>query len=327
VQITRQTWIALFGLGLALIVVGPLLPLIRSVALLLFLAALLSMLLYPLAERLAQHGIPSGVTIAGVLVILAAIFLFLGVQVLPLFALAINGLAGLVTAVGPRIEAAVQGLPASQVLGVASGLLTDVAGALAGTAGQLGAAFWAFFVLIVLVFALVTSESTRRWLLQFFVPRAYQPRVVQLTTALSEGLSRWFLAQLAISGYYIIGYSVVGLALGIPFAIPIAVISGLLEFIPYLGGIVGLGLSVIAATTVGPNAVLWLVVAEGLIGMLAVYVVVPFFFARAIKVSPAAILLGLYIGGLVGGFFAALLTVPVVTIITILIRELRPVGT
>ncbi len=325
-QITTRTWFALFGLGVALILVGPLLPLIRSVALLLFLAALLSMLLYPLVVRLERRRVPAGVTVAGVLTLIVALFLFLGVQVLPLFATALNGLSRLLVAIAPRIEAGVVQLPLTTVISTVSSLIGDVSSALIGAAARVGALFWTLFVLVVLVFTLVTSSATRLWLLRFFVPPAYQARVVSLGGAVSEGLSRWFLAQLAISGYYVIGYSIAGLVVGIPFAIPIAVISGLLEFIPYLGGVVGLGLAVLSAATVSESAVIWIIIAETIIGMVAVYVVVPYFFARAIKVPPGAVLLGLYIGGLVGGFFAALLTVPVVTIITILIRELRPVS-
>lgn len=306
---------------------GPLLPLIRSVGLLLFLAALLSMLLYPLVTRLGRHGVPGGVTVAGVLTLIVALFLYLGLQVLPLFATALDGLARLLMAIAPRLEAGVVQLPLTTILSTISGLMGGVSSALIGAAAQVGALFWTLFVLVVLVFTIVTSIETRLWLLHFFVPAAYRPRVVSLLGAVSEGLSRWFMAQLAISGYYVIGYSIAGLVVGIPFAIPIAVISGLLEFIPYLGGLVGLGLAVLAASTVSQSAVVWIIIAETIIGMVAVYVVVPFFFARAIKVPPGAVLFGLYyVGGLVGGFFAALLTVPVVTIVTILIRELRPVS-
>ncbi|MCX7789282.1 MAG: AI-2E family transporter [Chloroflexaceae bacterium] len=325
-QITARTWFALFGLGVALILVGPLLPLIRSVALLLFLAAVLSMLLYPLVTRLGRRGVPGGLTVAGVLTLIVVLFLYLGLQVMPLFATALNGLSRLLVAIAPRLEAGVVQLPLTTILNTVSGLMGGVSSALIGAAAQVGALFWTLFVLVVLVFTLVTSSETRLWLLHFFVPAAYRPRVVSLLGAVSEGLSRWFMAQLAISGYYIVGYSIAGLVVGIPFAIPIAVISGLLEFIPYLGGLVGLGLAVLAASTVSQSAVIWIVILEAIIGMIAVYVVVPFFFARAIKVPPGAVLFGLYVGGLVGGFFAALLTVPVVTIITILIRELRPVN-
>ncbi|MCS6880757.1 MAG: AI-2E family transporter [Oscillochloridaceae bacterium] len=325
-QITARTWFALFGLGVALILVGPLLPLIRSVALLLFLAALLSMLLYPLVTRLGRRGVPGGLTVAGALTLIVVLFLYLGLQMMPLFATALDGLSRLLVAIALRLEAGVVQLPLTTILNTVSGLMGGVSSALIGAAAQVGALFWTLFVLVVLVFTLVTSSGTRLWLLHFFVPAAYRPRVVSLLGAVSEGLSRWFMAQLAISGYYIIGYGIAGLVVGIPFAIPIAVISGLLEFIPYLGGLVGLGLAVLAASTVSQSAVVWIVIAEAIIGMIAVYVVVPFFFARAIKVPPGAVLFGLYVGGLIGGFFAALLTVPVVTIITILIRELRPVN-
>lgn len=324
-QITARTWFALLGLGVALILVGPLLPLIRSVALLLFLAALLSMLLYPLVTRLGRRGVPGGLTVAGVLTLIVVLFLYLGLQVMPLFATALNGLSRLLVAIAPRLEAGVVQLPLTTILNTVSGLMGGVSSALIGAAAQVGALFWTLFVLVVLVFTLITSSETRLWLLHFFVPAAYRPRVVSLLGAVTEGLSRWFMAQLAISGYYIVGYSIAGLVVGIPFAVPIAVISGLLEFIPYLGGLVGLGLAVLAASTVSQSAVIWIVILEAIIGMIAVYVVVPFFFARAIKVPPGAVLFGLYVGGLVGGFFAALLTVPIVTIITILIRELRPV--
>jgi predicted PurR-regulated permease PerM len=50
----------------------------------------------------------------------------------------------------------------------------------------------------------------------------------------------------------------------------------------------------------------------------------PYFYSRAINIPVGAVLLGLFIGGQVGGFFAALLTIPVVTMVMILLRELRP---
>ncbi|MCG8346943.1 MAG: AI-2E family transporter [Chloroflexales bacterium] len=325
-QITGRTWLALFGLGVALMLVEPLLPVVSSVAILLFLAALLSLLLYPLAEQFEQRGIRSGFTVAGVLVLVAIVFLLLALQVLPLFATTIDGLARLVATLGPRLESALSGLPSAELLNLAGGLLGNLAEGFAGLAGQIGAMVWMLFILIVLVFGLVTNDAVRTWLLRFFVPTRYQARVAALTRALSAGLTRWFGAQLAISGYYIVAYAAVNMVLGVPFAIPIAVIAGLLEFIPYLGGVVGLVLSVLAAATVSNTVVLWVLITNVIIGSVCVYFVSPFFYSRAINVPVSAILFGLFAGGQLGGFFAALLTIPVVTIITILIRELRPLS-
>jgi predicted PurR-regulated permease PerM len=323
-QITGRTWLALFGLGVALMLVEPLLPVVSSVAILLFLAALLSLLLYPLADQFERRGISSGVTVAGVLILVAMLFFLLAFQVLPLFATTINGLARLVETLGPRLESALAGLPSGELLNIAGRLLGNLAEGFAGLAGQIGGVFWMLFILIGLVFGLVTNGAMRTWLLRFFVPMRYQVRAAALTRALSAGLTRWFGAQLAISGYYIVAYAVVNMVLGVPFAIPIAVIAGLLEFIPYLGGVIGLVLSVLAAATVSNTVVIWVLITNTIIGSVCVYFVSPFFYSRAINVPVAAILFGLFVGGQLGGFFAALLTIPVVTIITILIRELRP---
>jgi predicted PurR-regulated permease PerM len=119
---------------------------------------------------------------------------------------------------------------------------------------------------------------------------------------------------------------VVNTLIGVPFAMPISIIAGLLEFIPYLGGIIGLALSIMAAATVSVETVIWVVVTNSIIGSVAVYFVSPYFYARAINIPVGAVLLGLFIGGQVGGFFAALLTIPVVTMAMILLRELRPMS-
>lgn len=323
-QITGRSWLMLFGLGVALILVGPLLPIVSAVATLLFLVALLSLLLYPLAERLERYRIPRGLTVAGTLLIVAVLFVFLTIQILPLFATAIDGLARLIAALGPRLQSAVAGLPVAQILSLGSGLLGNLSSSLAGLAGQVGAVFWLLFVTIALVFGMVTDSAMRAWLLHFLVPARHRARVVSLARAVSAGLARWFGAQMAISGYYIIAYATINLALSVPFAIPIAIIAGLLEFIPYIGGVVGLVLSVLAAATVSTTTVFWVWVLQAIVGAACVYFVSPFFFSRAINVPVAAILFGLYVGAQLGGFLAALLTIPVVTIITIVIRELRP---
>jgi len=52
----------------------------------------------------------------------------------------------------------------------------------------------------------------------------------------------------------------------VPFAVQIGLVSGLLEFIPYLGGIVGLVLSLLSAATIGPTTMLLVVAIEAVIG-------------------------------------------------------------
>lgn len=330
-EIPLRTWLALFGLGLALFVAVPLLPVVGRVLMLFFFTALLALLINPLAVRLERYGIARGVTVSGVLAIVAGIVGLLVFQVVPILLSSIVALARRIERLAPELGIDLSALPLLNVmsdegrslLGQAASMLEWAAGAAGNLAGQIGAAFFLIFVVVVMVFTLVGNPQTTHALLHAIVPPRHHERVITLTHSVSIGLARWFVAQMAISTYYIVAYAVVNTLLGVPFATPIAIISGLLEFIPYLGGIVGLALSVLAAATVSWETVLWVVITNVIIGSICVYLVSPFFYSRAINVPVAAVLLGLFIGGQIGGFLAALLTVPAVTIIVILIRELK----
>jgi predicted PurR-regulated permease PerM len=330
-RLSRNTWLALLGLGVALYVAISLLPLLINVVLLLFLAALLALLISPLADRLAAHKVPRGWTVTGVLLVIVAVFTFLVLQLVPLLVTSLRALSDLAATLGPDIQAYLPDLfrdsvptDSGAILGFVSNALSQAAGTVGGVAGQLGTIFFRLFVLVVLVATLVKEEEVRRSLLDFFVPQRHHAQVIRLTHRLSDGLERWFVAQLSISIYYILSYAVVNTLIGVPYALPISIIAGLLEFIPYLGGVVGLALSVLAAATVSLEAVILVVITNTIIGSVAVYFVSPFFYSRAINIPVAAVLLGLFIGGQLGGFFAALLTIPAVTVLLILLRELRP---
>jgi predicted PurR-regulated permease PerM len=332
-HLSRNTWLALLGLGLALYAGIALLPLLINVGLLLFLAVLLALLISPLADRLERHKIPRGWTVTGVLLIIVALFTFLVFQLAPLLVNSLQALAMLANDLEPQIQVYLEDLLGvdgeglgGDALNIVSTVLSRAAGIVSGTAGQLGAIFFTLFVLVALVGTLVNQPQIARLLLHFFVPERYHKRAVRLTHSLSEGLARWFAAQLSITLYYVISYAVVNTLIGVPYALPISIIAGLLEFIPYLGGVAGLALSVMAAATVSIEKVIWVVVTNTIIGSVAVYFVSPYFYSRAINIPVGAVLLGLFVGGQVGGFFAALLTIPVVTMVLILLRELRPMS-
>jgi predicted PurR-regulated permease PerM len=330
IELSWRTWGMLVVLGLAIYVGIAFLPLLGGVLVLLFLTSLLTMLIYPLARTLEKRGIRRDITVPGVLILVALILLILAVQILPLLTTVLGALANQIGQLTPNLGerlAELVNAPALASIAQQFGqqlvdLLRNSAGLIGGLVGSLGATFFFLFVMIVLVFTLIVNKQAAPALLKL-VPAHLRDETLYLVERVSEGLGRWFLAQSAISLYYIICYGTIGLALGIPYAIPIAILSGLLEFIPYLGGIVGLTLSIIAASTIGPSTVIWLIVLETIVGSLCVYFVAPYAFSRAIEIPAAAVLFGLFVGGQFGGFLAALLTVPVITVITILIREVN----
>lgn len=331
-KLTPRTWLALVALGPAIVLAIQALPLLRSVFLLLLVTVFLALLIAPLADTMERRGVSRGLTtgvaLFGALAILAGLVLLL----LPVLFNSLSRLGSALEGLAARLPAEIGAFFQIPELGNLSGsLATQIAGAIQAAAGQigsllgqLGALGFAAFVSFAIIFALVGNKGTAPALMRVFLPQRYHARAGELTRAASAGLSRWFIAQLAICGYYVVAYSLTLLVLGVPFALQIGVVSGLLEFIPYLGGIVGMVLSVASAATVGLTTVLLVVAIEIVIGSVCVYFVAPYAFSRAVDVPPALVLFGLFVGGQVGGFFAALLTVPLLAVGLVLLRELRP---
>ncbi len=331
-KLTPRLWLALVAIGPAAAIAIQALPLLRSLFLLMLIATFLALLIAPLADNMERRGVSrgltTGVTLFGGLAVIAGLFLMM----LPILFNSLTRLAatleGLSTSLPAEITANLRlpelGALSRQLIDQIISVIQFSATQIGSLVGQFGMLAFAAFVAFAVVFALVADRTTAPALMRLLLPERYHERTVSLTLAVSRGLSRWFIAQLAICAYYSVAYSLAGLIVGIPFAIQIGVISGLLEFIPYLGGLVGMVLSIASAATVSPTAVLLILLIDGTIGMLAVYVVVPYAFSRAVDVPPALILLGLFVGSLVGGFFAALLTVPLIASALVALREMRP---
>ncbi|PDW02176.1 AI-2E family transporter [Candidatus Viridilinea mediisalina] len=329
-----RTWLALFGLGVAIYITIQALPLLRSLLMLLLIIGLLALLIVPVADRCERWGVSRRMTVATTLLGSLGLLATLLLMILPVLFESLQLLAVALRPLADQLElqselVSVAGLAelgdAGQTfLGQVATSIGWAAGQLGTLVGQIGALSFAAFVAFVCVFTLVGNRAAAPTLLRLFVPTRYHERTANLVRAVSDGLARWFVAQLAICGYYTVSYGITNLVLGVPYGLPIALIAGLLEFIPYLGGIVGLVLSVAAAATISPTTAILVAICNTIIGFGCVYIVAPLAFSKAVKVPAALILLGLFIGGMIGGFFAALLTVPLITVAMVILRELRP---
>jgi predicted PurR-regulated permease PerM len=338
-NLNLRLWLALAALGPAIYIAIQLLPLLRNLSLLLIVTVLLTLLINPLANRLERRGVARSVTAGATLGGAVGLLLALVLMLLPILFESLTLLAGAVIGLIDTLPAEIgssMNLPdftaldeqfLSQItagLQWAVGQAGSAVGQVGGALGQVGAFSFAAVVVFVVVFTLVANKNAGPWLMRLFLPDSQHAQAIQLTQAVSHGLARWFVAQLAICGYYALAYSFTNLILGVPYGVQIGIVSGLLEFIPYLGGIVGMVLGALAAATVSPTLALITLVVNVIIGAICVYVVAPYAFSKAVEVPAALILLGLFIGGQIGGIFAALLTVPIVTTGMVILRELRP---
>lgn len=145
------------------------------------------------------------------------------------------------------------------------------------------------------------------------VPERHQAAVISRAGKMDLVVGEWIRGQvqvaLILAVLYAIGLSLVGLKLGAA----IGIVAGLLNIVPYLGGAIGIGLSVIMALIHGDTTQLIGVgVVFFVVQMLEGYLITPRLVGEKVGMSPVTVMIVLLLGGSLFGFFGMLLSIPAV---------------
>ena len=108
--------------------------------------------------------------------------------------------------------------------------------------------------------------------------------------------------------------------LGIPYALPLAILAGLLEIIPTLGPILAAVPAVIIALTISPGMAIVVVGLYIVIQMLENNILVPKIMQRAVGLNPVIVIIGVVIGANLLGVAGALLSIPFIALLAVLYR-------
>lgn len=140
------------------------------------------------------------------------------------------------------------------------------------------------------------------------------------------------LAETRIGGY-IRGQGILSLAvglaafisyglIGLPFALVLSIIAGLMEMIPVFGPALGAIPALLVAVSVNPGKAIWVLVATGLIQLVENAWLVPRIMNNAMGVNPIIIMLSLVAFGSVFGFPGALLAIPLAALIQLVVDRI-----
>jgi predicted PurR-regulated permease PerM len=166
------------------------------------------------------------------------------------------------------------------------------------------------FVLVLGIYLLASAPTTRAWLIAR-VPAAQRGEVERVSADARRLFGAYIRGQLLLG--LIIG-TVSGVAyalLGLPYAIFLGVLAGLLELVPIVGPIVaGIVAAAVALTQPWP-LVVWVILAAVLIQQLENNLLVPRISGGAVGLHPLAALLAVLVGAEVGGIVGAIFAVPV----------------
>jgi predicted PurR-regulated permease PerM len=127
----------------------------------------------------------------------------------------------------------------------------------------------------------------------------------------SAALALWIFGQLGI------------FPAGAQYAVFFGAFYGLMEFIPYIGPIIGPLPAVLVALFVNPISAVWVVLLFVALQQLEGHFVAPQVFRISLRINPILIILGLLIGWTIYGVVGALLALPIATVIRVTVLYLR----
>jgi len=179
-----------------------------------------------------------------------------------------------------------------------------------------------FAVLVFALYFLLARDKMDAQLATLFSNDNVEKRIEKIIAALEYRLGGWARGQIILM--VIVGVATyVGLTvIGVPFAVPLALLAGILEIIPNIGPTLAVIPSVIVGFSVTPLTGMAAAALGILIQQAENYALVPKVMQKSAGMSPIITLLSLVIGLKVAGVMGALLSVPVVITSQVLLEEL-----
>jgi predicted PurR-regulated permease PerM len=176
-------------------------------------------------------------------------------------------------------------------------------------------------VLIATIYVVARPAPLINGFVAFF-PAGQRQRVRGILQEMYKAVQRWFLGQL--TSMLIVGvlFTVALFLLGIPFALLLGILSGLLAFIPFIGPVVSVILPILLALVDEPVKALWVILTYLVVQSVESNVVQPVVMSRAVSLHPAVVVFALLIMGTLFGLIGVLLAVRLVATLHVLVHEL-----
>ena len=192
--------------------------------------------------------------------------------------------------------------------------------------GQLILAWLAYLLLVpVVTFYLLRDWDVLLENIRALIPKKYESRVVSIAIEcdmmLAEFLRGQLFVMLSLSVIYTLGLWMVGLE----FALLVGILAGMISFVPYLGGIVGIGVAGILAYLQFHDLLhlVYVAVVFGAGQAIEGMFLSPVLVGDRIGLHPVAVIFAVMAGGQLFGFLGVLLALPVASVLTVFLRLLH----
>lgn len=299
---------------------------IRDILILLLISITLSSALDPLVDFLSTKKIPRAVSVLAVYILAIAFVVFVAYLMVPAFVVQLRQLSetGSIDQLTRRIGLSdtFLGRTISRNLMSLGAQLTDFFSAdfFSKTLGVFNG-FVEFITILVISFYLTAEPNGMKNFIITFVPEKNQPYITGLVNKIQKKIGWWFIGQFIVSAAIFV-LVFVGLSiLNVKFALLLALLAGILEFVPYIGPFIFAIPGILFAFAQNPALAIPVAFMYLIIQKLEGYLLVPKIMEKTVGVSPLVIMIAIIIGFNIAGIFGVLLAVPVVAGVNVFIKE------
>jgi predicted PurR-regulated permease PerM len=341
-------WVLWLGVSVA---TGWLLYMLRGVLAPVFFAFLIAYMLDPLVDRIEASRLLRGKRIAravGIAVLLVGAFALAAVAILVIVPMVYEEVASFLKrlpALVARSRAALEPILAEYGLEIPTSVgqaleelhldiqsvLTKgytpatavVKWLLGGTASAVGAIIAALIVPVFAFYLLYDFDVLVAKVGELIPPR-HRPQANSFFHDVDSVLGQFFRGQFTVMAILAVLYSVGYGSIGVPLALPIGIMAGLLSFIPYVGSTLALATALLMTTLdwQGWGQILWVLGVHAVIQGLEGFVITPKIMGDTVGISAITVLFALLVGAELLGFTGVLLAVPTAAVTKILLQRI-----
>ncbi|MCX6718159.1 MAG: AI-2E family transporter [Candidatus Staskawiczbacteria bacterium] len=295
----------------------------RNIALWLFFAVAISILLDPAISALRKRHIPK---IISILIVYLSIFGILGLLIYlsaPVFISEMGqfsqNLPNYFSQISPVLNQV--GIDTAQNFSDLSEVLT---GYVQQNSQGILKALMIFFgglastiSILTMAFFLSLEENAPEKVLLLLFPQRYEDQIKNIFERVQKKVAGWFGARLLACLFVGVASYIVFFIFGIKYAFILALISGFLNFVPYIGPwITSILLIVLVAVSSGSwMMVLYVLISVTLVQEVENKLLTPLLMKKMTDIPPVLVLVSLFLGAEIFGFLGMIFAVPVFGII------------
>lgn len=191
------------------------------------------------------------------------------------------------------------------------------------TIGSIFGGIISFLVVMVISIYLTLQQHGLKKALLAIIPMTHQVYAGNLIDRIEKRVGGWVAGQLLLA--LIIGtMTYIGLTLlGVKYALALAVMSGILEIVPYIGPIISAIIAAGLAIIQSPILAIWVLVLFFIIQQSENHLIVPLVMSRTVGLNPLTVIIAILIGEKLAGLFGILISVPAAAILLEFVRDYK----